>query len=136
VILADDHEGRHADGKTIVISIAVHHICRDEDRPSLVVECRNPKFRPHLLKAGTDEVISSHEMGLRLMARTALYHGMTRIYQELLTVGRDANEMYLIPAPEALIGRDFVELNGLFARHRDGKQSCLLIESSAASRCT
>ena len=32
-----------------------------------------------------------------------------------------------MPAPEALIGRDFIELNGLFARHRDGKQSCLLI---------
>ena len=127
VILADDREGRHADGKTIVTCIAARNICRGEDRPSLVVECRNPNFRPHLLKAGADEVISSDEMGLRLMARTALYHGMTRVYQELLTVGRDANEMYLIPAPDALIGRDFVELNGLFARHRDGKQSCLLI---------
>ncbi len=127
VILADDREGRHADGKTIVNCIAARNICRGEDRPSVVVECRNPNLRPHLLKAGADEVISSDEMGLRLMARTALYHGMTRVYQELLTVGRDANEMYLVPAPETLIGRDFVELNGLFARHRDGKQSCLLI---------
>ena len=127
VILADDREGRHADGKTIVTCIAARNICRGEERPSLVVECRNPNFRPHLMKAGADEVISSDEMGLRLMARTAMYHGMTRVYQELLTVGRDANEMYLVPAPEALVGRDFVELNGLFARHRDGKQSCLLI---------
>ena len=35
---------------------------------------------------------------------------MTRVYQELLTVGRDANEMYLLPVPEGLVGRDFVEL--------------------------
>ena len=40
---------------------------------------------------------------------------MTRVYQELLTVGRDANEMYLLPAPEELVGRDFVEVSGMFS---------------------
>jgi hypothetical protein len=44
-----------------------------------------------------------------------------------LTVGRDANEMYLLPAPEGLLGRDFAELSGLFARHRNDRRSCLLI---------
>jgi len=127
VILADDREERHADGKSVVTCLAVRNVCRGEGQPSVVVECRNPDFRPYLTKAGADEIISPDELGLRLMARTALFHGMTRVYQELLTVGRDANEMYLIAAPEILIGRDFVELNGLFARHRDGKQSCLLI---------
>jgi hypothetical protein len=52
---------------------------------------------------------------------------MTRVYQELLTVGRDANEMYLFPVPEELIGRDFVEISSMFLRHRDDKRSCLLI---------
>ncbi len=127
VILADDLEGRHADGKSVVTCIAVRNTCRAAERPNVVVECRNPDFRPHLVKAGADEVISADEMGLRLMARAALFHGMTRLYQELLTVGRDANEMFVVPAPAALIGRDFVEINGLFARHRDGKRSCLLI---------
>ena len=43
---------------------------------------------------------------------------MTRVYQELLTVGRDANEMYLLPVPGA--GRqDFVEAAGMFLRDRD-----------------
>ena len=40
---------------------------------------------------------------------------MTRVYQELLTVGRDANEMYLLAAPQGLLGKDFVELTGMFA---------------------
>ena len=52
---------------------------------------------------------------------------MTRVYQELLTVGRDANEMFLLPAPEGLVGMEFVELTGMFARHRGDKKSCLLI---------
>ncbi len=127
VILADDREGRHADGKSVVTCIAIRNICRAAARPNLVVECLNPDYRPHLIKAGADEVISSDEMGIRLMARAALFHGLTHLYQELLTVGRDANEMFLVPAPAALLGRDFVELNGLFARHREGKRSCLLI---------
>jgi len=52
---------------------------------------------------------------------------MTRVYQELLTVGRDANEMYLLAAPEGLIGKDFAELSGMFSRNRSDRKSCLLI---------
>ena len=52
---------------------------------------------------------------------------MTQFYQELLTVRRDANEVYLLPAPEELIGRDFAELSELFIRYRDDRRSCLLI---------
>ena len=114
VVLTDDREGKHADGKTILTCIAIRNICRGEQQPNIAVECRNPANRHHLMKAGADEIISSDELGLRLLARTALFHGMTRVYQELLTVGRDANEMYLLPAPEGLVGRDFVELSGMF----------------------
>lgn len=127
VVLADDRQGDHADGKTILICIAIRNICRGEHQPNISVECRNPNYIYHLRKAGADEIISSDELGLRLLARSALYHGMTRVYQELLTVGRDANEMYVMPVPEELVGRDFVEVSSMFLRHRDDKRSCLLI---------
>jgi voltage-gated potassium channel len=127
VVLTDDREGRHADGKSILTCIAIRAICRGEKQPNIAAECRNPSNRAHLKKAGADEVISSDELGLRLLARTALFHGMTRVYQELLTVGRDANEMYLLPATEGLVGKDFIELTGMFVRHRADRQSCLLI---------
>jgi voltage-gated potassium channel len=127
VILTDDRQGEHADGKTILTCIAVRNVSRGAGVPNIAVECRNASLRHHLLKAGADEVISSEELGLRLLARTALYHGITRVYQELLTVGRDANEMYLIPVPEELVGRNFVEISGMFLRYRDDRRSCLLI---------
>ena len=127
VILADPRQGEHADGKTILTCIAIGNIIRGGPGPNIAVECHNPNLRNHLLKAGADEVISSEELGLRLLARTALYHGITRVYQELLTVGRDANEMYLFPVMEGLVGRDFVEISSMFVRHRDDKRSCLLI---------
>ena len=127
VILTDDREGKHADGKSILTCIAIKNICKGDKQPNVAAECRNPNNRHHLKKAGADEIISSDELGLRLLARTALFHGMTRVYQELLTVGRDANEMFLLPAPEELIGKDFVELLALFGRHRSDRRSCLLI---------
>ena len=127
VILTDDREGKHADGKSILTCIAIRNICKGDKQPNVAVECRNVNNRHHLLRAGADEIISSDELGLRLLARTALFHGMTRVYQELLTVGRDANEMFLLAAPDELIGKDFVELIGLFGRHRNDRRSCLLI---------
>ncbi len=128
VVLADDRQGAHADGKTILTCIAVHNICgRGDKAPNVAVELKNPNNRHHLLKAGADEIISSDDLGLRLLARTALYHGITRVYQELLTVNRDANEMYLYQIPEELTGRDFIEVSTMFLHHRNDKRSCLLI---------
>ena len=127
VVLSDDREGKHADGKSVLICIALRNICRGENQPNISVECRNPSHRHHLRKAGADEIISSDELGLRLLARASLFHGMTRVYQELLTVGRDANEMYLLPAPASLIGKEFAELSAMFSSHRNDKKSCLLI---------
>jgi voltage-gated potassium channel len=128
VILADERQGEHADGKTILTCIALRNICgRGENSTNIAVELKNPNNRHHMQKAGADEIISSDDLGLRLLARTALYHGITRVYQELLTVNRDANEMYLYEAPADLIGRDFVEVSTMFLRHREDKRACLLI---------
>jgi len=127
VVLSDERLRDHADGKTILVCIAVRSVCGTANRPNLAVECLHPRFRQHLRKAGADEVISAHELGLRLLARASLFHGMTRVYQELLTVGRDANEVYLLPVPADLVGKDFVTVSTLFLHHRHDKRACLLI---------
>jgi len=127
VVLADDRQGPHADGKTILCCIAVKNVCSGEQQPNVVAECRDPKYRSHMRKAGADEIISAAEFGLRLLARAALFHGMTRVYQELLTVGRDANEMYLVPVPAGLGGEDFATVAGPCLRQRADRNACLLI---------
>jgi voltage-gated potassium channel len=127
VILADDRQDKHADGKTIVCCIAIKNVCGQERQPNIVAECQDPKYRQHMRKAGADEVISSADFGLRLMARASLFHGMTRVYQELLSVRRDANEMYLVPVPSQLIGLDFVAAANVFLPDRTTMKACLLI---------
>ena len=93
---------------------------------------------PYMLSGGTDAKSFATVLGLRCygfaplrlpadLDFASLFHGMTRVYQELLTVGRDANEMYLMKVPSALVGKTFVEAAGMFLRHREGKRSCLLI---------
>ena len=127
VILSDDRQGQHADGKTIVCCIAVKNVFGPERQPNIVAECQDPKYRAHMRKAGADEVISAADFGLRLMARASLFHGMTRVYQELLSVKRDANEMYLVPVPAQLVGMDFVAAAGVFLPDRTNMKACLLI---------
>jgi voltage-gated potassium channel len=127
VILSDSREGKHADGKSILTCIAIRQICRGDHQPNVIVECHNANNRFHLLKAGASEIVSSDSLGIRLLARSALFHGMTQFYQELLTVRRDANEVFLLAAPEALVGREFGELSEMFMKHRNDRRSCLLI---------
>ncbi len=127
VVLIDEREGKHADGKTILTCVAIRAICRGDEQPNIAVECLNPANRNHLRRAGADEIISSDELGLRLLARASLYHGMTQVYQELLTVGHNANELYLVPTPADLVGKDFAEVSGMFVRCREDKRCCLLV---------
>jgi len=127
VILSDETQDQHADGKTIVCCIAVKNACVGERQPNIVAECQDPKYRSHMRKAGADEVISAADFGLRLMARASLFHGMTRVYQELLSIRRDANEMYLVPVPDQLIGLDFVAAANVFLPDRTNMKACLLI---------
>jgi len=127
IILADDREEQHADGKTIVCCIAIKNVCVQEHQPNIVAECQDPKYRPHMRKAGADEVISAADFGLRLIARASLFHGMTRVYQELLSVRRDSNEMYLVPVPAQLVGKDFVAAANVFLPDRTSMKACLLI---------
>jgi voltage-gated potassium channel len=127
VILSDERQEQHADGKTIVCCIAVKNVCVQERQPNIVAECQDPKYRPHMRKAGADEVISAADFGLRLIARASLFHGMTRVYQELLSVRRDSNEMYLVPVPAQLVGKDFVAAANVFLPDRTNMKACLLI---------
>jgi voltage-gated potassium channel len=127
VILADERQAQHADGKTIVCCIAVKNVCGPGRQPNLVSECQDPKYRLHMHTAGADEVISAADFGLRLMARAALFPGMTRVYQELLSIRRDANEMYLVPVPAPLVGVDFVAAANVFLPDRTHLKACLLI---------
>ena len=128
VVLIDSREGKYTDGKTILTCISIRNVCKGDDQPNVVAECLAASNRIHLRKAGADEVVSASDIGLRLLARASLFHGMIRVYQELLTIRRDNNEIYAVPVPESMVGQTFEQLSSTFAvTHRDGPRGCLLI---------
>ena len=55
--------------------------------------------------------------------------GQIRVYQELLTVRRNANEVYLVPAPEELVGLGFTEVSEMFLKYRNDRRSCPVIRT-------
>ncbi len=74
-------------------------MCRIEHQPNIVVECHNPITDSTCRKPA--QARSSHQIpwGCVFSRAPALFHGMTQFYQELLTVRRDNNEVFLLPAP-------------------------------------
>ena len=115
VVFLDPREGKHADGKTILTCITIRNICKGDRQPNIVAECLNPSNRAHLRKAGRRRGRLGPDFGLRLLARASLFHGMVRVYQELLTIRRNNNEIFAVPVPEALAGKRFEELSIEFA---------------------
>jgi hypothetical protein len=49
VILSDEREGKHADGKSVLTYITIQNICRGDKRSNIAAECRNPNNR-HCLR--------------------------------------------------------------------------------------
>ena len=99
VILADDREGKHADGKTILTCIAIRASAAATGNRTSPSSAESGELQPpEAGRCRRDHLFGSTRAAL--LARASLYHGMTQVYQELLTVGRDANEMYLVPVPE------------------------------------
>ncbi len=46
VVLSDDRQGEHSDGKTILTCIAIRNVCRGDHQPNIAVECRQPQLQP------------------------------------------------------------------------------------------
>ncbi len=129
IILADPHQGKLADARSILICMAINHACKELGRRkvNIVVETVDPRNVTHLDRAGADEIVSSGEFGLKLLAQSALSHGLSRVYSDLLTVSAETNEVYLKRIPSRFIGKTFGQLAEAMAQKRDGENPAILI---------
>ena len=125
LILADPDEGHLGDAKNILIAMAVRaaagndvHIC---------VEGIDPANVEHLQRAGANEIVGASDFAMMLLAQSTLAHGLSTVYRDLLSVTGDTNEIYILPVPEAFIGKTFEELGAaIFANHKV-ENPCILI---------
>lgn len=91
------------DSKTALITLAIETMNKDV---YTCAELMKPESKRHLVRAGVDEPICVSALSERMLVMAALNHGVSRLFEELLTFN-DGSEIYCVPLPPACIGCSF-----------------------------
>ena len=87
-----------------------------------VAEVNNPKHEPHFRRADVDELLVTSKVASHLLARSALYPGLTGIVTDIVS-GGEGSELYRIVVPDEYIG---LSINEVSARLRTEHEATLL----------
>jgi len=87
-----------------------------------VSEVNNPKHEPHFRRAEVDELLVTSKVASHLLARSALYPGLTGIVTDIVS-GGEGSELYRITLPEAYHG---LSIDEVATRLRNDHQATLL----------
>jgi len=68
-----------------------------------VAEVNNPRHVDHFRRARVDEVLVTSRLASRLLARSALYPGLTELVTDMVS-GGDGSELYRVTLPEDYLG--------------------------------
>jgi voltage-gated potassium channel len=83
-----------------------------------VAEVNHPRHRDHFVRAKADEILVSSTLASHLLARSALYPGLTEIVTDIVSGGH-GSELYRIAIPEEYCGITIDEVSArLRADHR------------------
>jgi voltage-gated potassium channel len=83
-----------------------------------VAEVINPAHVEHFKRARADEVLVTSRVASRLLARSALYPGLTTLVQDIVS-GGEGSELYRVNLPAAYCGLSIDDLSArLRAEHR------------------
>jgi voltage-gated potassium channel len=108
-----------ADMRSILIVMAIEHVAPEV---RTVAEVNNPKHEPHFRRADVDELLVTSKVASHLLARSALYPGLTAIVTDIVS-GGDGSELYRIQVPDEYIG---LTIDAVAARLRADHQATLL----------
>jgi voltage-gated potassium channel len=87
-----------------------------------VAEVNNPRHEPHFRRAEADELLVTSKLASRLLARSALYPGLSGIITDIVS-GGEGSELYRITLPDDYIGQS---IDAAAARLRDEHRATLL----------
>ena len=129
IVLAGPAEGELADAKSILIAMAVASVCKEAgvSKTYICVEGISPQNVAHLRRAGAEEIVSASDFAMMLLAQSALAHGLSMVYRNLLTVSGQTNAVYMVPVPASFVGKSFCELGTAMFQNRDPTNPVILI---------
>lgn len=96
-----------ADMRSILTILAIESIAPDV---RTVVEVNNPNHVEHFRRSNADEILVTSRLASRLLARTALYPGLSALVTDLVSGGA-GSELYRVELPQDCIGLSIDELS-------------------------
>jgi voltage-gated potassium channel len=87
-----------------------------------VAEVNNPRHEPHFRRADVDELLVTSKVASHLLARSALYPGLTGLVTDIVS-GGEGSELYRITLPDDYIGSS---IDTVSSRLRSEHQATLL----------
>jgi voltage-gated potassium channel len=96
-----------ADMRSILAVMAIESIA---PQVRTVVEANNPMHVPHFRRAEADEILVTSRLASRLLARSALYPGLSELVTDIVS-GGEGSELYRVMLPDAYLGLSIDELS-------------------------
>jgi len=125
-IICPTDASNEADMRSILTVLAIENLA-----PAVrtVVEVNNPKHVEHFKRAHVDEVLVSSRLAAHLLARTAMYPGLSAVVADMVA-GGDGSELYRVELPDGYLG---VSIDELSTRMRRDHQATVLAVSRNGS---
>jgi voltage-gated potassium channel len=102
--------------------VAVMAIKAVAPRVRTVAEVNHPRHADHFRRAKADEILVTSTLASHLLARSALYPGLTEIVTDIVS-GGEGSELYRISLPDSYVG---LAIDDLSARLRNDHRATLL----------
>ena len=117
-------DSNDADMRSILTVMAIESFAPEV---RTVAEVNNPRHADHFRRAHVDELLVSSQVGARLLARSALYPGLTELVADIVS-GGEGSELYRIAIPDEYLG---LSVDDVSARLRSEHEATLLSISRA-----
>jgi voltage-gated potassium channel len=101
------NRSNEADMRSILAVMAIESIA---PQVRTVVEANNPMHVPHFRRADADEILVTSQLASRLLARSALYPGLSELVTDIVS-GGEGSELYRVALPDDYVGLSVDELS-------------------------
>lgn len=101
-----------ADMASILTALAIETIA---PHVRTVVEVNNPDHVAHFRRANVDEVMVTSKLASHLLARSALYPGLSELVTDLVS-GGEGSELYRVELPDDCVGKPIDDVSAMLRR--------------------
>lgn len=101
-----------ADMASILVVLAVESVA---PQVRTVVEVNNPEHVPHFRRANVDEVMVTSRLASHLLARSALYPGLSELVSDLVS-GGEGSELYRVELPGEVVGFSIDDVSAMLRK--------------------